>query len=443
MADIKNEYYNTLDEDKKEIYKILFEGSISSSKEFNGFIEKELDGRCKIKLSDKINNIQDNNYSDILISFINLQKENDKINLRFIYFKEEVSKDFLKNIADADKEISFANCIFQEKAYFTDLTFENIVNFEGTEFKKWTNFNRTKFRKDCSFESVKFEQEVEFKETEFHQNAQFSSSRFEKFASFEEAKFFNKVDFTNTTSEDLFYFHNVSLGELNLIGSHLDKANFLRLHNNDKNNKVLTKKNFNNKDSARMIKAHFENENNITEANMYFVIEQEYYLDLLCKEDSKYPNRYINLTSLLVSKYVSTFGTDWLKVLIIIFGFGFLASFGYGFLESCEHKFLFSEQKLLLFIGFLYSLILYNLYEDKEVILFLLWSAIYIILFISFPEVRKTANDIATLMNPLNMFKPNKEYFKDIVLYGLLIKVIISGLFYQFIIAFRNSSRRK
>jgi len=441
MADIKNEYYNTLDEDKKKKYKILFENSINTHTEFNGFIEKEQNSKCKIKLSDEIDAIQNSNYNETLQSFINSQKDNDKIHLSFIYFQEEIAKEFFKDIIN--KELFFSNCTFEEKAYFTELKFKNEVNFEGSEFKEWTNFNRVHFEKECSFENVKFEKEVEFKKTHFLNNAKFSASRFEKFTSFEEAKFFNKVDFTNTTSEDLFYFHNVSLGELNLIGSHLDKANFLRLHNNDKNNKVLTKKNFNNKDSARMIKAHFENENNITEANMYFVIEQEYYLDLLCKEDSKYPNRYINLTSLLVSKYVSTFGTDWLKVLIIIFGFGFLASFGYGFLESCEHKFLFSEQKLLLFIGFLYSLILYNLYEDKEVILFLLWSAIYIILFISFPEVRKTANDIATLMNPLNMFKPNKEYFKDIVLYGLLIKVIISGLFYQFIIAFRNSSRRK
>jgi hypothetical protein len=54
-----------------------------------------------------------------------------------------------------------------------------------------------------------------------------------------------------------------------------------------------------------------------------------------------------------------------------------------------------------------------------------------------------TTNKIATLINPLNIFKTNKEYFKDIALYGIFVKAIISTLVYQFIISFRNSSRRK
>ncbi len=362
MEEIKNEYYQTLEDENKKIYKILFENFENFSKKLTGFIEKESDSKCKIELSDKIIDIYDSvEYSDTLINFINLQKDNDKINLRFICFKEEIPKDFFKHIVD--KEILFANCIFQEKVYFTDLGFTKKINFEGTEFKKWTNFNRTKFREDCSFESVKFEQEVEFKKTEFHKNAKFSSSRFEKFTSFEEAKFFNKVDFTNTIAKDLFYFHNVSLGELNLIGSHLNKANFLRLHNNEKNNKVLDRKNLANKDTARILKSHFESENNITEANMYFVIEQEYYLYLLSKKNSKYPNSLINLISLSFSKYISNFGTDWIRVLIVMVGFGFLASFGYGFFENCQY---FELHKFSFIIGIIFSTLLYWLYLNIE-----------------------------------------------------------------------------
>jgi hypothetical protein len=58
-------------------------------------------------------------------------------------------------------------------------------------------------------------------------------------------------------------------------------------------------------------------------------------------------------------------------------------------------------------------------------------------------EIQQTANQIATLINPLNIFKANKEYFKDIALYGIFVKAIISTLVYQFIISFRNSTRRK
>ena len=73
---------------------------------------------------------------------------------------------------------------------------------------------------------------------------------------------FNKdADFENSIAEDLFYFHNIKLGKLNLIGSHFDKANFLRLHNNsNSSNIVLTKENIANKDTGA----------DITLSNVYF-----------------------------------------------------------------------------------------------------------------------------------------------------------------------------
>ena len=51
-------------------------------------------------------------------------------------------------------------------------------------------------------------------------------------------------------------------------------------------------------------------------------------------------------------------------------------------------------------------------------------------------------NDIALIMNPLNMFK-SKDYFEHIAPFGMFVKLVISVLLYQFIMAFRNNTRRK
>lgn len=438
MTEIKNEFYVAIGNKKQEKYKILFSSNYENEG-YEGFIAQEEDSKCKIKLYNKIKDVILDNYDDILKEFIELQADNNEIDLSFITFQNEIEKTYFSDIAN--KKILFANCIFQKKAYFTDLIFKEEVNFEGAEFKEWANFNNTIFSKECSFESVLFTQEVEFKKTKFTDNAKFSSSRFKNFSSFEESIFEKEADFTNTIAKDLFYFHNVSLGNLNLIGSHLDKANFLRLHNKNKDNRVLLKNNLTNKDSARILKSHFENENNTTEANIYFVLEQEFYLELLTKEDSKYPNRIINQISLQFNKYVSNYGTDWVRVLIIIFGFGFLASLGYSFFEEdCQY---FISKRHWFIGGVIFSAIMYFLYFNKYIQQFILILFAYIISFIFSSDIQQITNSIATLINPLNIFKPNKEYFKEIVIYGVIVKGIVATLIYQFIISFRNSTRKK
>jgi hypothetical protein len=74
-------------------------------------------------------------------------------------------------------------------------------------------------------------------------------------------------------------------------------------------------------------------------------------------------------------------------------------------------------------------------------------------------EIQQIANKITTLINPFNIFNQDIfyqnfidkhqhyliyiNYFEDIALYGVLVKAITITLIYQFIISFRNSTRRK
>lgn len=460
-----NQFYSNLSNEDKNKYKILF------------------------------NNSRINNYNEILKDFIELQKDNDEIDMSFVYFPDDYdftnknsslnkifeekgllqyyTNDKSKTCSKIIKEINFAKTVFCKKIEFIRVTFEKQINFEGAIFNDNVNFQEAIFEKNTNeneklqgsiFEGVIFNKEAIFQETKFKDKAKFFRTRFEKYTSFEKAEFFDEVDFENCIAKDLFYFHNVKLGKLNLIGSHLDKANFLRLHNNQKSNIPLTKNNIANKDTARILKSHFENENNILEANIYFVLEQEFYLDLLKRENSKYPQRYINLITVYVNKYISNFGTDWVRVLIVLFGFGFLASFGYSLFDNPvdvkDLKSIYTisfniNDSFILFLEFYYTLILYLAYHHKGTEFVIYWIILYLIAFSMFETIRIVNNSVVTLINPLNIFNQdmayqdcgnilkNINYFEKIALYGVIVKGIAIALIYQFIISFRNSTRRK
>ncbi|OYY30669.1 MAG: hypothetical protein B7Y63_05235, partial [Sulfurovum sp. 35-42-20] len=56
-------------------------------------------------------------------------------------------------------------------------------------------------------------------------------------------------------------------------------------------------------------------------------------------------------------------------------------------------------------------------------------------------EARDISNDISKLINPLNIFK-SEDYFEHIAPYSLFVKAIVATLIYQFIVAFRQNTRR-
>ena len=450
MEEIKNRFYNTLDNDNKEKYKTLF------------YDKNEID-----------------KFNQKLKEFIELQKNNEEIDLSFVHFYEQydftdknssLNKIFYeysileydennedKQRSEISKRISFSNATFKKQIEFIRVTFEKQVSFEGTIFLDNANFQEVIFKEDTEgieelqgtiFEGVKFYKEAIFNEAEFKGKAKFFRTKFKDYTSFHKTKFYNTVSFENAVSKDLFYFHDVSIGELDLIGFHYEKANFLILTNIDKSNPILTKANFKNKDTARIIKAHFEQQNNITETHDYFIIEQEFYIELLHKDNTSYSNKTINIISLWFNKYVSNYGTDWGRVLIVLFGIGFLLSFIYTFfhIQFPQDVIFNKNEKKLLIFGIFFSIIIYYLfYQNKRIYKLLLFIFImyYIQGMFEFDILQSTNNKILTLVNPLNIFKSNKEYFKDIALYGIFVKVIISTLVYQFIISFRNSTRRK
>jgi hypothetical protein len=491
MPDIKNEFYTNLEDTEKEKYEILFRDNV----EIEGFNES-LENFIRLQISYyevKVTNDKNitNTYS------IDIMNAKNVIDLSFIYFPQ--SYDFTdknsslnkilteckiceyynngenKLCSEITKRISFANAIFKKQTEFIRVTFEKKVSFEGTIFLDNVNFQGAIFKEDTEsieeklrgtiFEGAKFKKEAFFNEAIFKDKAKFFRTKFNDYTSFNKTKFCNDVSFENAISKDLFYFHDVSIGKLDLIGFHYEKANFLILTNIDETNPTLTKNNFENKDTARIIKAHFEQQNNITETNDYFVIEQEFYLNLLYKENTSYSNKTINIISLYFNKFVSNYGTDWVRVLIVMFGFGFLASLFYLIpnIENSYRYMVFTKEELRWqWIGFVLSIFMYVLYISygklsKLILFFLLMY--YIQATIMYENLYNTTDKIITLINPLNIFNQdiyyvqnyekynhyfiNINYFENIAFYGVIVKGVAITLIYQFIISFRNSTRRK
>lgn len=235
--------------------------------------------------------------------------------------------------------------------------------------------------------------------------------------------------------------------KIDLKRTFIKEANFLAIHGTkktlDKPLKIpLDKTHVANKESARILKVVFENQHNIPESNKYFKIEQDLYLDELIKSKTE-PNKFSNLAVLYLNKYVSYFGTDWIRPLLVMFIFGFLASLGYGFIENHNLNISFSNSKLLLFLALLYSLLVYYFYHKQLFVAFVASIIVFYSILFDNTYLYEMYNNITKLINPFNIFKPQANYFKDIAMYGMLVKLIMATLIYQFIMAFRQNTRRK
>ena len=360
----------------------------------------------------KINDVK-KEFKNKLKIFIDLQKNTSQIDLSYIYIPININ--WYKYLS-TDKNINFNNTTFEDEANFKNMTFDGDINFKVATFKDKANFWKTSFNGNTTFKYVTFQNDAIFQLTTF-----------------------NSIDLSYSKAVSYIDFFKATFQTINLENSHFINAKFLNLQNKQGEN--LYKDNFMNKESARIIKDHFEKQNNITEANKYFALEQNKYLEELKK--SIHENNYKNFLVVWLNKYVSYFGTDWMRPLLSIFIFGYIASLGYGFIqEGCE-SINFTKSKLFLFSAFLYSLLVYYFYHKK------LWVALVasILAFFSLLmgdiHLREISNDISKLINPLNIFKPKVNYFENIAIYGMLVKLGMSVLIYQFIMAFRQNTRRK
>lgn len=366
-------------------------------------------------------------------------------------------------------EAVFLDALFMEKVYFSDTVFNGETLFSRAKLTNEASFQRTTFNDKVTFDSAAFNSEAHFKNALFRNEANFRSVTFKKAATFENAtftldaffgnaKFVDEANLSRTKFKENLYAYKMQFTKLNLIAIEFQNANLLGISAYDEpnpNGKVLTKSNFDNKETARLIKSHFDAQHNITESNKYFALEQELYLDELKSPASTEPNKYQTITALYFNKYVSNFGTDWLRSLIILFIIGYIVMIGYmtfddiGWLEADKDNYVkhFSMRNYSLYAllmitggGFIYN---YTLSKNKPRAMagFILIGWVYCIAYIHNLEIRAFTNYIVQITNPIGAFK-DIELYKGIEFYATIVRITIAIIIYQLIVAFRNNTRR-
>jgi len=418
-------------------------------------------------------------YKAIFYGEINIFKSEFKIDLDF---RECLFKDSFSLVTCKIKGIDFSNATFNKKtsikksifvsgAKFNNVIFYNDITFEESHFKDHVNltitsakksiFNDLTFEKIASFGGAIFSDSVSFKYCNFNSFTDFTKTGFNKQAFFSNV-FFHDVHFietfflTNVTfiflKADYFIMRNPIIKNLKINNSFIKNSDIDRLFSTSKTQNKhklvsLSKQHISDRQTARFLKNLYDNQKNIPNSNQLFAIEQDYFIDEINRENILDTNKIPKLATLYLNKWVSNFGTDWVRPLLVIFIFGFISSFFYNIIPLPEKTdiTLFSTCTNVLWWstgGFLFSILLYISYQAKEWWLLTIFILSYIVLLISIPEARSLTNDISKLINPLNIFK-TKDYFEHIAPYGMFVKLIMATLIYQFIMAFRQNTRRK
>jgi len=353
----------------KEEYKILFEPKEAYTEE------------------------QEQVFDEILQRVIDLQREETRVTLDMIVFPRF---GFMRYTFPDTATLSFDHAVFVGKSNFEQVAFGQDIIFEGAMFRDKAYFRDAIFHGKAVFTSATFLDKSYFRRAVFEDEALFLSTTFVEKADLRDVIFRDKALFRGAVCKDLIQFSGAQISSLDLETSRFDDASYLHLHGvgqpGDKPT-LLSSKHFPNKESARHIKAHFEKQNNITEANKYFVIEQSLYLNELISED--WWSHKGRIFTLALHKLISNSGTSWIKVFFWILLFALLV--------------------LLLHDGFP---------QTKEAIL-------------------NIPNRAVELINPMNIFKRGHNLYEGNDFWGMVVRVIAMYLIYQFMMAFRQDTRRK
>lgn len=291
-----------------------------------------------------LNTLQIDNSSSI----INLILEKSNIKNRLVIEKQNIkSLDFSESTFHG--KVKVKNCIKIDNAIFTNTVFKDLADFYKSHFYNVT-FDKTMFNDIVVFTESKFYKDVNFKYTTFEKLALFRKTIFEKTVNFEDSIFKEEANFLNITA------------------------------------------NMANRETARIIKNSFEQQNNIIEANKFYALEM--------KKKSKELKILESPLEWIVFKLhgiSSNHSQSWLLPLFWIMIVSYL--------------YILFSTKFNLIESFLYNLMI----------------------------KKNLLNEIADLINPFSIMTS-----KDPMTFGLLLfKIIIAYLIYQFIVSVRQNTRRK
>lgn len=312
----------------------------------------------------KVNSINKLIFIDCILNTVQIDRTSSVVNLTL---QKSNIKDRLIIEQQNIKSLYFTDSIFYSKVEIKKCTITD-CNFESTRFKDFCDFEESIFN-TIEFKNTIFEKLVTFQKTKFTENVDFYYVTFKTHSIFKNTIFQKTVNFENTLFEVDGSFYGISSKE-------------------DKIEDIIVS----NRETARIIKNSFEQQNNIIEANRFYALEmkkREKELEIL-----KNPLEWIVFKLHGISSNHSQswlFPLFWIMIVSYLY---ILFSTKFNLIES----------------------FLYNLMIKKDLL-----------------------NEISDLINPFSIMTS-----KDPITFGLLIfKIIIAYLIYQFIVSVRQNTRRK
>ena len=408
-------FINNISEERRRFYDENGENEKDLKKyEIKNFIFPNFKNKTYLRLIDEDQNV--NIFNNITEKNIDVVFENCRFLGDFDLSKEIINFNLIFNNVKINGKLDLSETIFKDfskvrikdcevkNADFYNTKFNNLADFFQTKFNE-VNFKRTTFKDISVFTKVTFKDDIDFEYTTFEKLAQFKETIFEK-----------KLNFEDTIIKD--------------------KINFLKTKT--VNNENLKPENIANRETARIIKDSFEQQNNIIEANKFYALEM--------KEREKELERDLkegkNIFEWLVFKVhglSSNHSQNWLLTLfwIVIF------TLNYSFLNCISQN----NENHLIFFSLISMIVLYviadflNDYIDDK---FLHFTIMIIFSFIYYLAYGFTSKDfyLKTFSNNLNPFSIMTELSK-LDFSTMLYKIIIAYLIYQLIISIRQNTRRK
>ncbi len=192
-----------------------------------------------------------------------------------------------------------------------------------------------------------------------------------------------------------------------------------------------------NRETARIIKNSFEQQNNIIEANRFYALE----MDEREKELNDKNHKDYNILEWLifkVHKISSNHSQDWLLVLYWIITIGFISSlFNFYLIDKHTISNTIKEYHITIFIisTLFLSIIYYCLKTIPKLFDLVFLFSMYILITHDIHYLSYFANNL----NPFSVMKNSDS----ITIVALVFKITLGYLYYQLIISIRQNTRRK
>jgi hypothetical protein len=343
------------------------------------------------------------------------------------YFKYKFEKViFPFSIFDSLDDISFRGLNSDIDIQFIECKFLSSVDFSLLNKAKNINFSNCEFFSSVNFENIKFDNQFFLENCVVHNNMNFINVIFTNITSFMNSEFYAELNFMHSRFDNLALFNDLKNGKL-LLGNTFfrGESNFLsmnvRVHD---------------RETARIIKNSFEQQNNIIEANRFYALEMEKREEELDKEIKKSKN----ITEWLIFKIhdiSSKHSQDWVLSLYWIIVITFL----YSHLKVfwCQEN---TEYYIIPFVLniLILTFVLLEIAISKNLnIIYKAFSGLIIYFIYAFITKDVTLECFSNNINPFSIMTGH-----DILNFSTLIyKIIIAYLLYQFIVSIRQNTRRK